>query len=225
MINTRLIDKSLEGILLLCVSVTVVTTLCVVFILGKESLSFFSQVSIFDFLFGTRWEPLLEPKSFGVLPLVCGTLLIAVGAMIIALPAGLIIATYLNEFASGELRSVVKPVLEILAHGQRIILALLLGLQCSFEPPTFFAINMRDTLHRRGNETLIYAKIQYYNKKCLTGLTVRPVGVINLTQGEYRVEAIRLRPIHEHIPRPDEAEPHSSVPPWTMLALHHRGCS
>jgi len=115
MINTRLIDKSLEGILLLCVSVTVVTTLCVVFILGKESLSFFSQVPIFDFLFGTRWEPLLEPKSFGVLPLVCGTLLIAVGAMIIALPAGLIIATYLNEFASGELRSVVKPVLEILA--------------------------------------------------------------------------------------------------------------
>jgi len=115
MTKTKLIDKSLEGVLLLCVSVTVVTTLCVVFILGKESLSFFSQVSIFDFLFGTRWEPLLEPKSFGVLPLVCGTLLIAVGAMIIALPAGLIIATYLNEFASSELRSVVKPVLEILA--------------------------------------------------------------------------------------------------------------
>jgi phosphate transport system permease protein len=115
MTKTRLIDKSLEGVLLLCVSVTVLTTLCVVFILGKESLSFFSQVSIFDFLFGTRWEPLLEPKSFGVLPLVCGTLLIAVGAMIIALPAGLIIATYLNEFASGELRSVVKPILEILA--------------------------------------------------------------------------------------------------------------
>lgn len=115
MTKTKLIDKSLEGVLLLCVSVTVLTTLCVVFILGKESLSFFSQVSIFDFLFGTRWEPLLEPKSFGVLPLVCGTLLIAVGAMIIALPAGLIIATFLNEFASGELRSVVKPVLEILA--------------------------------------------------------------------------------------------------------------
>jgi phosphate transport system permease protein len=115
MTKTRLIDKSLEGVLLLCVSVTVLTTLCVVLILGKESLSFFSQVSIFDFLFGTRWEPLLEPKSFGVLPLVCGTLLIAVGAMIIALPAGLIIATYLNEFASGGLRSVVKPVLEILA--------------------------------------------------------------------------------------------------------------
>ncbi len=84
---------------------------------------------------------------------------------------------------------------------------------------------MRDTLHRRGNETLIYVKIQYYNKKCLTGLTVRPVGVINLTQGEYRVEAIRLRPIHEHIPRPDEVELRSSVLQWTMLALHHRGCS
>jgi len=115
MTQDKLIDKSLEGILLLCVSVTVLTTLCVVFILGKESLSFFSQVSIFDFLFGTRWEPLLEPKSFGVLPLVCGTFLIAVGAMTIALPSGLIIATYLNEFASSELRSVVKPILEILA--------------------------------------------------------------------------------------------------------------
>jgi phosphate transport system permease protein len=113
--KARWIDKSLEGILLLCVSVTVLTTLCVVGILGKESIAFFSQVPIVDFLFGTRWEPLLEPKSFGVLPLVCGTFLIAVGAMIIALPAGLIIATYLNEFASGELRSVIKPVLEILA--------------------------------------------------------------------------------------------------------------
>lgn len=115
MTKARLIDKSLEGILLLCVSVTVLTTLCVVVILGKESLSFFSTVPLFDFLFGTRWEPLLEPKSFGVLPLVCGTFLIVVGAMIIALPAGIIIATYLNEFASNNLRSVVKPVLEILA--------------------------------------------------------------------------------------------------------------
>lgn len=115
MTKAKWIDKSLEGILLLCVSITVLTTLCVVFILGKESLSFFSSVSIFDFLFGTRWEPLLEPKSFGVLPLVCGTLLIVVGAMIIALPLGLIIATYLNEFASNRFRSVVKPTLEILA--------------------------------------------------------------------------------------------------------------
>lgn len=115
MTKAKWIDKSLEGILLLCVSITVLTTLCVVFILGKESLSFFSSVPIFDFLFGTRWEPLLEPKSFGVLPLVCGTLLIVVGAMTIALPLGLIIATYLNEFASNRFRSVVKPALEILA--------------------------------------------------------------------------------------------------------------
>ena len=115
MTQAKWIDKSLEGVLLLCVSITVLTTLCVIFILGKESLSFFSIVSIFDFLFGTRWEPLLEPKSFGVLPLVCGTFLIVIGAMAIALPFGLIIATYLNEFASNRFRSVVKPALEILA--------------------------------------------------------------------------------------------------------------
>jgi len=115
MTRAKWIDKSLEGLLLLCVSVTVLTTLCVVFILSKEALAFFSSVSIFDFLFGTKWEPLLEPKSFGVLPLVCGTFLIVIGAMIIALPSGLIIATYLNEFSSNKFRSVVKPVLEILA--------------------------------------------------------------------------------------------------------------
>lgn len=115
MTKAKWIDKFLEGALLLCVSVTVITTICVVIILGKETLSFFSSISIIDFLFGTRWEPLLEPKSFGVLPLVSGTFLIVIGAMVIALPSGLIIAAYLNEFASNQFRSVVKPVLEILA--------------------------------------------------------------------------------------------------------------
>ncbi len=115
MTKAKWIDKTLEGFLILCVSMTALTTLSVVLILGKESLSFFSHVSIVDFLFGTRWEPLLEPQSFGVLPLVCGTFLIVMGAMVIALPAGLLIAAYLNEFASNRFRSVVKPVLEILA--------------------------------------------------------------------------------------------------------------
>ena len=68
-----------------------------------------------DFLFGLQWTPLLEPKSFGVLPLVCGTMLIVVGSIILALPAGILVATYLNEFASNRTRSMIKPVLEILA--------------------------------------------------------------------------------------------------------------
>lgn len=113
--RSKYIDHGIHLTLLLCVLVTVLTTGTVLVILGKESLAFFSQVSLFDFLFGTRWEPLLEPKSFGVLPLVCGTLLIVLGSMLLALPAGLLIAAYLNEFAGSRIRAVVKPMLEILA--------------------------------------------------------------------------------------------------------------
>ena len=113
--RTKYIDHSFHFVLLLCVLVTILTTGIAVIILGKESLQFFNEVSILDFLFGTRWEPLLEPKSFGVLPLVSGTLLIVIGSMSIAVPAGLLIATYLNEFASDRIRLIVKPTLEILA--------------------------------------------------------------------------------------------------------------
>ena len=94
---------------------TLVTTGSVIGILGKESLSFFSQVSLFDFLFGTDWGPLLEPKSFGVLPLVVGTSWIAIGSIIIALPMGLLVAIYLSEYASWKGRAIIKPILEVLA--------------------------------------------------------------------------------------------------------------
>jgi len=97
------------------VVITILTTVVVIFLLGKESLLFFQQVPLWDFLFGTRWEPLLEPKSFGVLPLVVGTLKIVFGSILFALPLGLLIATYLSEFASSRMRSLIKPVLEILA--------------------------------------------------------------------------------------------------------------
>ena len=91
------------------------TTIAVVVVIGRESFNFFSQVSIFDFLTGTQWEPLLEPKSFGVLPLVCGTALVVFGSALFALPMGLAVAIFLNEFASKRLRRIIKPILEILA--------------------------------------------------------------------------------------------------------------
>ena len=111
----KLIDHGIHGFLFLCVSVTFVTTGTVVWILGQESFVFFQSINLFDFLLGTRWEPLLDPKSFGVLPLVGGTLMIVVGAIIVAVPAGILIAAYLNEFCSPKLSSIIKPVLEILA--------------------------------------------------------------------------------------------------------------
>lgn len=111
---SKFIDHALHWTLVVCVAITVITTLVVVIILGKESYLFFQEVPVFDFLFGTRWEPLLEPKSFGVLPLVVGTMKIVFGSISIALPVGLMIAIYMSEFTSDNVRSIVKPFLEIL---------------------------------------------------------------------------------------------------------------
>lgn len=111
----KTIDRGIHALLMASAGLTILTTLSVIFILGKESFSFFSQVPVFDFLFGTRWEPLLEPKSFGVLPLLSGTAMIVVGAMVVALPIGLLISIYLSEYASGKFRAIVKPTLEVLA--------------------------------------------------------------------------------------------------------------
>lgn len=109
------VDKLVVSILGLCACISIVTTFGIIFVLSKESFNFFQQVSIFDFLFGTRWEPLLEPQHFGVLPLVCGTMMIVVGSGLISIPLGLVSAIYLSEYASKKTRDILKPILEILA--------------------------------------------------------------------------------------------------------------
>jgi phosphate transport system permease protein len=110
-----MVGKGIYFALLASVSLTVITSAAVIVMLGKESLDFFSQVPIMDFLFGRHWEPLLEPKSFGVLPLMSGTFLIVAGATSIALPFGLLIAVYLSEYAPYKFKAIIKPVLEVLA--------------------------------------------------------------------------------------------------------------
>lgn len=99
----------------LCALVSVITTVVIIYILVKESWGFFAQIPLFDFLLGTKWIPLFEPSSYGVLPLLWGTLLITVGAACIAIPIGLASAIYTSEYASPRVRSIVKPMLELLA--------------------------------------------------------------------------------------------------------------
>ena len=84
-------------------------------VLIEESIGFFREVGLVEFLTGTRWAPLFSDQAFGILPLLNGTLLIAVGASLVALPVGLLSAIYLSEYASTRVRKVVKPVLEVLA--------------------------------------------------------------------------------------------------------------
>lgn len=113
--SAKKVDFLVKMSLGLCAFVSIATTLGIIMVLSSETISFFKQVSIIDFLFGTKWEPLLVPKSFGVLPLVMGTFQIMVGSSIIAIPIGVCTAIYLSEYASLRVKSVIKPVLEVLA--------------------------------------------------------------------------------------------------------------
>ncbi len=101
--------------LFICAGISVLVTVGIVFVLLYESVQFFFDVSIIEFLTGTRWTPLLKPQHFGILPLMCGTMLVAGGSAIVAVPIGLGTAIYLSEYASPRFRDIVKPLLEILA--------------------------------------------------------------------------------------------------------------
>ncbi|SEG11531.1 phosphate ABC transporter membrane protein 1, PhoT family (TC 3.A.1.7.1) [Caloramator fervidus] len=95
--------------------ISVLTTLGIVFSLFEETILFFKDISIKEFLTGREWTPLFQPPKFGVLPLVVGTLLIVVISSIISIPVGLGSAIYLSEYAPKKIRKILKPVLEILA--------------------------------------------------------------------------------------------------------------
>jgi phosphate transport system permease protein len=107
--------------LFLCALLSVVTTAGIIWVLARETLNFFRRVSVISFLTGTRWTPLFQPNSFGVLPLVSGTFLIVVGAALVAIPLGLGTGIFLSEYATDRLRGILKPVLEILAGSPTVV--------------------------------------------------------------------------------------------------------
>ncbi len=108
-------ESLVKATLFLCSFISILTTVAIVAVLAKEAYIFFLEVPVLDFLFGTSWTPLLEPRSFGILPLLCGTFLIVLGAALISIPVGLATAIFLSEYSSWRTRSMVKPVLEILS--------------------------------------------------------------------------------------------------------------
>jgi phosphate transport system permease protein len=93
----------------------VAITVAIVVILVYESLGFFAEVSLWEFLTDTQWTPLFSQKRYGILPLVTGTLVTSAVALLVAVPLGTIIAIYLSEFAPHRLREIMKPILELLA--------------------------------------------------------------------------------------------------------------
>ncbi len=116
-------ERVIAGLLWTCSGVALLTTVGIIFSVLFESIQFFSAVPPWEFLFGTEWSPQIAMRTdqvggsgaFGAVPLFAGTLLITAIAMFLSIPTGLMIAIYLSQYASERLRSIAKPMLEILA--------------------------------------------------------------------------------------------------------------
>jgi phosphate transport system permease protein len=117
------VEKAVQYFLIACSLIAIVTTIGIVLSLIFESIRFFGKVSALEFLFGTEWSPQIALRkdqvgasgAFGAIPLFAGTLLITAIAVVVALPIGLFSAIYLSDYASPRVRSIAKPLLEILA--------------------------------------------------------------------------------------------------------------
>jgi phosphate transport system permease protein len=138
-------EKIIKGLLVLAAFISVLTTTGIVLSLLEETITFFGDVSFGDFL-GTEWSPLFEPPSFGVLPLVSGTLIVSAIAMVVATPLGLGAAIYLSEYARPRVRKTIKPILELLAGVPTIVFG--------YFALTFFTPEILQALF--GNSVQIY---------------------------------------------------------------------
>jgi len=120
--SKKVIEKSVPKLLMLAATISVLTTFGIVFTLIFETFEFFQRVPLTDFIFGTQWLPFSGKEPlYGVLPLIIGTLKVTLLAILVAVPFGLGAAIYLSEYASDNVRRVVKPVLEVLAGVPTIV--------------------------------------------------------------------------------------------------------
>jgi phosphate transport system permease protein len=115
-------ETIVHALLLASALVSVVTTFAIILVLLEETVTFFREISPWDFFTGTKWTPLFTPAHYGVLPLLGGTLLISLVAAAFAVPLGLLTAIFLSEYAPRWLRSIVKPILEVLAGIPTVVL-------------------------------------------------------------------------------------------------------
>ncbi|MGZ3771976.1 MAG: phosphate ABC transporter permease subunit PstC [Bdellovibrio sp.] len=111
----RLRERLIETVLFLAAASSVLVTVGIVGILVSESLPFFRTVSLKEFLTDTEWTPLFENAHYGILPLLCGTFLTTIIALIVAIPLGTVAATFLSEYVNPTWREILKPILEMLA--------------------------------------------------------------------------------------------------------------
>lgn len=120
--SKKLVEKIMPKLLFLMASVSVLATLGIVFTLIFETIEFFRRVSIVEFITGTEWMPFSNTDpTYGIMPLILGTLKVTGIAILVAVPLGLAAAIYLSEYASEKARRTIKPILEVLAGVPTIV--------------------------------------------------------------------------------------------------------
>lgn len=112
---THVKEKAIESLLLFAALTSVAITVGIVGVLVYESIGFFRHISLLDFLTDSQWTPLFSEPHYGILPLVCGTVVTTAVALAVAIPMGSLIAIYLSEYASRSIRETIKPALELLS--------------------------------------------------------------------------------------------------------------
>lgn len=145
----RLGERLVIGVLFGCGAVSVITTVAIVAVLANETIPFFQQIELRQFLLDTEWQPFgsADTVRLGIWPLVVGTLHVTVIGLLVAVPIGLAAATYLSEYASERVRSTLKPTLELLAGIPTVVLG-------------FFALTAVTPFLR---ETLGFEGIDFFN--------------------------------------------------------------
>ncbi|HMG14079.1 MAG TPA: phosphate ABC transporter permease subunit PstC [Saprospiraceae bacterium] len=113
--NIKLKEKFIKSLLAAAALITTLTTIGIIVVLFSQSWGFFHKVSLWEFFTEKEWTPLFTDKKYGILPLLSGTIMTSLIALCVALPIGLTIAIYLSEYANQKFRSIIKPLLEILA--------------------------------------------------------------------------------------------------------------
>jgi phosphate transport system permease protein len=119
--SRNLKERAIEALLFFAAFVSVLTTVGIVYVLVKESVVFFGQVPIWQFLTDTQWTPLFDDAHFGIMVLLSGTITSSAVALFVAIPLGTTIAVYLSEFATPRAREIAKPILELLSGVPTIV--------------------------------------------------------------------------------------------------------
>ena len=114
-------ERVIEFLLFLAAAMSVFTTAGIIYILVKESWTFFQTVPLSDFLFDTQWTPLFDDAHYGIMVLLSGTITSSAVALLVALPLGTVIAIFLSEFAGFKTREIAKPFLELLGGVPTIV--------------------------------------------------------------------------------------------------------